>query len=346
MTPEERETALIGRVIEGFQAVTPIRLELAPPDKGHTTAPAAELDGTLYLRLPNGQTAGPFALEIKRTLNKATLGQLYQLTRTATMPTIVVTDYVNRNMAEALREANVLFIDTAGNALINAGNVFVHIVGQKRAKPDGASKPPTQALRAAGLKLILALLDDDALLNRPYRQIAEATGVALGTITNVFNDLEELRYLQTIGDRRRLLNRDDLLHQWAAAYIEKARDKQLIGRFNTEDWRAWTDADLDHLGAYWGGEVAAQKMTGYLKPETATLYLTQPAGRLQAEFQLRRDPNGPIELLRAFWPPVMHLNAQCAPPIVVYADLLTIGDDRALETARLLYEKYIAIDRR
>lgn len=343
MPPETREAALIGRVIEGFQAVTPIRLELEPPTKGPTNEPAAEPDGTVYLRLPNGRTAGPFALETKRTLNKATLGQLYQLTRTATLPTIVATDYVNRNMAETLRKANILFIDTAGNALINADNIFVHVVGQKRPTPDGASKPPTQALRAPGLKLILTLLDDDALLNRPYRQIAEATDVALGTITNVFNDLEELGFLQTIGDKRRLLNRDELLHQWAAAYIEKVRDKERIGRFTTTDWYAWTDADLERLGAYWGGEVAAARMTEFLKPETATLYLTKPPGRLQAELQLRRDPNGPIELLRAFWPPGIRLNDQCAPPIVVYADLLAIGDDRTLETARLLYEKYVAI---
>jgi len=346
MPQPEKDHELLEQVIEGFQAVTPIRIELVPPNQDHGHGATAGLDGTLYLRLPNGRTAGPFAIETKRTLNRAALGQLYRQTRATELPTIVATDYVNPVMAKALREANVLFMDTAGNALINADNVFVHIVGQKRPPRIGASKPPTQALRAAGLTLILALLDDDTLLNQPYRQIAKVTDVALGTITNVFNDLEELGHLQTIGDKRRLLKYDNLLHRWAAAYIEKVRGKQMIGRFTAEGWRNWTDTDLERLGAYWGGEVAAQKMTDYLKPETATLYLTQPPGRLQAELQLRRDPDGPIELLRAFWPPGIHLKDQCAPPIIVYADLLAIGDDRTLETARLLYEKYLANDRR
>jgi hypothetical protein len=62
---------------------------------------------------------------------------------------------------------------------------------------------------------------------------------------------------------------------------------------------------------------------------------------------LRKDPNGVVELLKVFWP-IKTVVAQglYAPPIVVYAELFAIGDDRTIETARMLYEKYIAIDRR
>ena len=100
------------------------------------------------------------------------------------------------------------------------------------------------------------------------------------------------------------------------------------------------------MGAWWGGEVAAAKITDYLKPETATIYLKPPAGRLQAELGLRKDPGGDVELIEAFWPPQLVTRKQCAPLIVVYADLLAIGDDRTIETARMLYENYVAIDRR
>lgn len=342
--PLERNQELIAKAIEAFQALTPIRLIPEPPDTVNQPGLLNDLGAINQLRLANGRLAGTFAIEVKPTLSRATIGQLYRQIRMTDLPTIVITDYVTPGMAKQLREGNILFMDAAGNAFITADNVFVHIIGQKRPETIGARKPPTQAFRAAGLNLILAILDDNALLNRPYRQIAEFTDVALGTITNVFTDLEELGHLQTIGDKRRLLRYDDLLHRWAAAYIEKVRDKQLIGRFTADDWHTWNDKDLERLGAYRGGEVAAQTMTGYLKPETTTLYLTEPPGRLQAEFGLRRNPNGPVELLRAFWPPGMHPKNQCAPPIIVYADLLTIGDDRTLETAKLLYEKHVAID--
>ena len=88
-------------------------------------------------------------------------------------------------------------------------------------------------------------------------------------------------------------------------------------------------------------------MTDYLKPETATIYVRPPAGRLQAALGLRADPEGNVELLEAFWAPQIGVtHGNCAPPIVVYADLLAIGDDRTIETANMLYERYIAIHRR
>lgn len=37
------------------------------------------------------------------------------------------------------------------------------------------------------------------------------------------------------------------------------------------DW--WQRVDVTTYGAHWGGEVAAEKLTGYLKPETVTLYI-------------------------------------------------------------------------
>lgn len=75
------------------------------------------------------------------------------------------------------------------------------------------------------------------------------------------------------------------------------------------------------MDAWWGGEAAAAKMTGYLRPETATIYARQPAGRVQAKLRLRKDPHGNIELLEAFWPDMAPGDrGDCAPPIVVAAD--------------------------
>ena len=159
------------------------------------------------------------------------------------------------------------------------------------------------------------------------------------TITNVFNDLEELGFLQTIGDHRRLRKFDDLVHKWAGAYIETTREKLVIGKYTGGNANQWLNTDLEKLGAWWGGEIAAARMTGYLRPETTTIYLDPPAARVQAKLRLRKDPNGNVVLIKAFWPPKLDTTQRdCAPLIVVYADLLAIGDDRAIETARMLHE--------
>jgi hypothetical protein len=65
---------------------------------------------------------------------------------------------------------------------------------------------------------------------------------------------------------------------------------------------------------------------------------------LQAQYGLRRDSNGAIELLRKFWKfePWEKKSLHTAPPLLVYADLLMTADDRNLETAELVYDQYIA----
>lgn len=347
MDDRETEKGILEHVLEAFQRLTGIRPELEKPAMALHTIDRTDPDALLHLRMVNGRTIGPFAVEVKRRLDRANLGQILLQTQKTGLPTIIATEYVNPKMAETLVERNIPFLDTAGNALINIDDVFVYITGRKVPTEFRKAKAPTRAFRAAGLKLILAILDDPMLLNTPYRNIANATDVALGTITNVFNDLEDLGYLQTIGDRRRIRKFDDLVHKWADAYIEKMREKLIIGRYTGEIMNRWTDMDIERFGAWWGGEIAAAKITQYLKPETATIYVKPPAGRIQVELRLRKDPNGNIELLKAFWPPQINLtHGPNAPFIVVYADLLAIGDDRTIETARMLYEKYIAIDRR
>lgn len=59
-------------------------------------------------------------------------------------------------------------------------------------------------------------------------------------------------------------------------------------------------------GARWGGEVAAAKLTKYLKPATGTIYLEPAKARdtlatLVQEHRLRADPQGNVEILDAFW---------------------------------------------
>lgn len=343
----EKDRVILDAALEAFQRTTGIRPEFERPAMALHTRDRAGPDALVHLRMQNGRTIGPFAVEIKGRLERANLAQILLETRTDGHPTLIATEYVNPKMADTLNAQNIAFLDTAGNALLKADDVFVYITGRKVPMEQRGAKAPTRAFGTTGIKLILAILNDPPLLNATYREIAHVTDVALGTITNVFNDLEELGFLQTVGDRRRLRKVDDLIHKWADAYIEKTRDKLVIGRYTAENAPRWTDTTLAQLDAWWGGETAAAKITGYLRPETTTLYVKPPPGRVQAKFGLRKDPRGNVELLQAFWPPKMNVDYRdCAPFIVVYADLLAIGDDRTIETARMLYEKYIDIDRR
>lgn len=57
--------------------------------------------------------------------------------------------------------------------------------------------------------------------------------------------------------------------------------------------------------------------------------------------RLRKDPNGNIQVFRAFWerdPKDTNDILDTVDPIIVYADLLETGDVRNLEAAKLLYQ--------
>jgi hypothetical protein len=60
------------------------------------------------------------------------------------------------------------------------------------------------------------------------------------------------------------------------------------------------------------------------------------------KYKLRKDPKGDVTLLYRFWDPnVIAANQDMVHPLLVYADLMATGEQRNLETARIIYEKYI-----
>lgn len=90
--------------------------------------------------------------------------------------------------------------------------------------------------------------------------------------------------------------------------------------------------------------MAANKLTGELHPRTISLYLPEDRGAFLAKHRLRADPQGPIEVLDAFWKiaPAQEAPLGIAPPLLIYADLQTIGDPRTLEQARIIHDRYLA----
>ncbi len=50
------------------------------------------------------------------------------------------------------------------------------------------------------------------------------------------------------------------------------RPKLVLARYRAADPQWWRTATLDRAQGLWGGEVAAAKQTGYLKPEVVTIY--------------------------------------------------------------------------
>jgi hypothetical protein len=232
------------------------------------------------------------------------------------------------------------FIDTAGNAYVNEPPLFIFIKGNRPTLPVRTERP-ARVFQPAGLQVVFALLCNPGLEDAPFRKINRLAKVALGTVGWVMRDLREMGYLITMGKRgRRLIRKNDLLTRWAATYPEQLRPKLVAGRYQATDVDWWRNATFDNYEAFWGGEIAAALLTKYLKPQTVTIYTKQPLGRLMVPHKIKKDDDGDIEILRAFWDFEFKLpHRDLVHPVLIYADLLATGDPRNIETAKIIYER-------
>lgn len=287
-----------------------------------------------------------FHVEVKPRLTSHTLGSAISAVsqiKKQHHSAALVSAYVNPSQADKLRRLGIEFFDAAGNASFQQKGLNVFITGRKPQAPKALGRP-ARAFNPTGSRLVFALLCQPGLENKSYREIAKEAGISLGAVNWIMNDLKSLGHLSDLGARgRRLVNRKELLKRWTSAYPEQLRPKLIIGRFRTtqkHDW--WKKVQLPSE-AFWSGEVAAQLLTKYLRPETITIYSESNLPKLQAQYGLQRDPAGEVELLRRFWAFDQwdEKRLQTAPPLLVYADLVSTAEDRNLETAQMIYEQYI-----
>lgn len=256
--------------------------------------------------------------------------------------TVLITPYITLQQADRLRLAGIQFIDKAGNAFIDRPPTYIFVAG-RRPKIDRVPEQKSRALTATGIKVLFALLSRPQLAGQTYRSIAVAADVSLGAVNQIVDDLKRTGYLiEKKAGGRVLHNREDLVRRWAEAYAERLRPKLLFGRYTAETSNWWNGLRLEKKHACWGGEAAAGKLTGYLKPQMMTIYAPGKLPDLQVKFGFRQDRDGEIEILKKFWViEGISEHPDLAPPLLIYADLITSGDERNIETARMIYEQYL-----
>lgn len=262
---------------------------------------------------------------------------------------VLVAPYLTAELANHCREKlDLQFIDTVGNAYLRAPGLYVFIRGERPQGPAATAMGTRGGGTATALRVVFALLCKPQLLNAPYREIVAAAGVALGAVGWVFFDLQGRGYV-TGGKRtrnRRLLEPGRLLEEWVTNYPIKLRPKLNQRRFRAPDPDWWQKTRLTD-GALWGGEVAGNRLTGYLKPATCTIYIDPATGRegvarLVKEHRLRADPEGELEILDTFWNfPAGPTQPELVPPLLIYADLVATLDPRNLEIAKRIREEHI-----
>jgi len=299
-------------------------------------------DVVLQIHAPGAKTKKYYP-EIKKEITRATLlGYLAERAGRFEKPGLLVAWYVNPQMADRLKEKNIAFIDAAGNAYINDPPIYIYITGRrKRHIPEKAAIG--RAFKPAGLKVVFALLCRPELVKATYRDIVKAANVAQGTVGWVMYDLKQQNFLAVRGRHgRKLINAARLFDLWVENYARELRPRLFIGKFKTKKTDWWKNFNEQNTGALLGGEPAAAFLTNYLKPAAIAVYVPEEINQFLLAHHLRKAPDGDVELFQKFWGFDYQWDYKnIVPPMLVYADLVATGDDRNIETAKMIYDKFI-----
>lgn len=313
---------------------------------GHYEELTKQADAIIQLKINNKKY--DFVVEVKHVDRFTTITQVKHQLEAFDLAPLLIAPKLTDAAIDNCKELGLNFIDLAGNAYINVADLLVLIKGQKTNQYNQHNHfKGNKTLTPTNLRMVFALLCNPVLLNAPYREIAKVAGIALGAVGWGFNDLAARAF--TLGDGKKnnrvFVQQEKLIQEWVTNYPIKLRPKLNPKRFKADNLDWWKYLLVKKYEAQWGGEVAAKKLTHYLKPNFYTIYLQgketkKNLNRLIVENRLVPDPHGDIEILEAFWdfddPEFL---PEVVPTLLVYADLVASNDPRNLETAKLIYDR-------
>lgn len=315
-----------------------------------------ELDVQLVLDTKVGRLT--YFYEIKQGLSLPRLDhlllQLHRDSRQAKARPLLLADYLTPRLAERLVEAGVNFVDEAGNVYIDRpGKLYIRVQGARLKRFREAKIGRLSQL--SGLQVVFVLLTEPRAVSMSYRELAKASGVALGSVAQVVQELKAKGYLEQKGRDQWLLNRKrELLDFWLGGYGDVLRPKLVVGRFQPPERdldqtlvKLQKEAEATRIAWALTGGFAAYLLTRHFRGDQLGFFVSEwPAG-LTKTLKWLPSHHGPVTVLRRFSPLVFFARKDpseisVAHPLLVYAELVFQGRERELEAAKLLYNRYLA----
>jgi len=238
------ELEILEKAIDALRAVTNAQIDWEKDVAEKAITPNhRDVDARLTITL--GQKELKYNVEIKATVTQVSMGILINRLRVQPEKRLLVAQYIPIQFAQILKEMEIPYIDTAGNVYINEPPIYIQIQGKRPERIEWPRLLEDGILGSKGLKVVFTLLCNNGMENATFREVAKKTEVALGTVDRVFKELTKRGNIIEVGNKkRRLIKRRELLDWWVAAYAERLRPKQLIGKFETDNLLMFQHIDL------------------------------------------------------------------------------------------------------
>lgn len=259
-------------------------------------------------------------------------------------PLLIASKYITPKAKNILKENNINYIDSFGNAFIHLKNLKIFIE-QGNAKPTVSNY--SKILTQASAQVIFQLLKNPAHINETQRYLAHISKVSLGSVSKCMKALLDEGFVIKWNkeEKYQLVRREELLEKWVTLCNEKILPAYKIGRFTFSKQHNNWETQLNNSEALWSGEPAASLITKYLNPEQFSLFTDKTKQEIITQLKLVPDINGKITIYAPFWivsKPIERVNIQnVVDPLIIYAELIYSNNNRNIETAQILFNDYI-----
>lgn len=327
-----KEAEVLHNALQNLERVVPIKWNWNPTNGTQDLG----IDGNLEVHL-NDKTI-KFNVEVKKDVKNHQMLNIYEFNRKF-QNFLLVSEKLFPRVREELRTNKINYIEGNGNIYLNHEDAFIYIDTNKTVRER--KKSGNRAFTKTGLKVVFHFLLNPELINQTQREIAETADVALGNIPQILNSLLENQFILRLEKNKYVINDyEDLLNKWIAAYSQTLKPsifRQRL-RFQNEN-QEWQSLQLDNEKTVWGGEPAGDILTNHLRPEKFMLYTKETTKDLLINYKLTPDVEGTVWVYDLFW--AHDGNSKIAPKVLVYADLMSSGDKRSKETAKIIFDEHI-----
>ncbi|MEV4999513.1 type IV toxin-antitoxin system AbiEi family antitoxin [Nocardioides sp. LML1-1-1.1] len=308
----------MSRIDVASDALARLGIDLAV-EKG---APPTARFGELVATLTRGRSSAQYVLALGTDLR---LDDISRAGRSQHLPVLAASTLVRPRTADGLRRAGIQYVDEAGNAWLEFGDVLIDIRGRRL--PKERQQPTTghrgNLFSAGRSQVIMALLAWPELWSAPTREVSVAAGVSTG----LAHDARHLLAGAGFGPSAPSARLDELLEHWTAAFPTGLAQRLSLASFTGDPTVVHT---LDHATPlFLSGERAAEDL---VEATTLTVYVEDLDHRLPIKNRWRSDGPANIFVRHKFWqsPPGdrPETGVRTAPWPLVYADLCSTGDPR------------------
>ncbi|MBL7846233.1 MAG: hypothetical protein JNL40_02100 [Cyclobacteriaceae bacterium] len=301
------------------------------------------LDGKVRFKIDNRTFT--YNVEIRQEMRNFLIPKILEQNR-RNAPYLLLAGRIFPKIKEELRDNKIAYLEGNGDFFLRQDDLYI-LIDTKHPPLRLKNDKRTQAFTKTGIKVLFEFLQNPGLINRTYRDIAEHTKAATGTLTNVVEGLIQEKVVVPVNDKTLIFkDRREAIEKWADAFDRWLKPALHVGtfRFVTPDWFFnWKNIRLKEGKTWWGGEPAGDILTNNLRPASLTLYTTEPRFELMNNYRLIPDENGNVQVYDKFWVTGVAI-PNAVPPLLAYADLFNTHDPRCGQIAEEIYERYLKAD--